>query len=86
MIFDLSDNLTCLNGKLAALNKFINQLKELDSWVLNIKQEAEQINQKPFPENKFKTKKLHVSTCVTWITFNNNLLYLITSILYNVSF
>lgn len=50
----------CLNGKLAALHKFINQLKELNSWVLQKKAEIEEINQKPFSERKSATEKFHV--------------------------
>lgn len=50
----------CLNGKLAALHKFISQLKELNSWVLQKKAEIEEINQKPFSERKSATEKFHV--------------------------
>lgn len=57
---DLSNNLICLNGKLAALNKFINKLKELNNWVLQQKTEAEEINKKPLSEQKLATEKLHV--------------------------
>lgn len=60
VLSDLSDNLTCLNGKLAALNKFINQLEKLNSWVLNKKTEAKEINQKPLSIKKLETEKLHV--------------------------
>jgi len=42
------------------LNKFINQLKELNDWVLNKKTEAEEINQKPFLERKIAIQKFHV--------------------------
>jgi len=61
VISDLSDNLLCLNGKLAALNKFINQLKELNDWVLKQKTEVEEINQKPFSERKIATQNFHVN-------------------------
>lgn len=57
---DLSDNLICLNGKLTALNKFINKLNELNNWIIKKKLEAEDINQKPFSERKLATEKLHV--------------------------
>jgi len=61
VISDLSDNLLCLNGKLAALNKFINQLKELNDWVLKQKTEVEKINQKPFLERKIAIQNFHVN-------------------------
>lgn len=60
VISDLSDNLVCLNGKLAALNKFINQLKELDNWVIKKKSEREDNNQKEISERKLAIEKLQV--------------------------
>jgi len=56
----LSENLECLNGKLNALNRFISQLKELNSWVIIKKLEAEELNQKPISERKLATEKLQV--------------------------
>lgn len=43
-----------------ALNKFINQLNELNNWVLKKKVETEEINQKTFSERKLATEKFHV--------------------------
>lgn len=60
VISDLSDNLACLNGKLAALNKFINQLKELDNWVIKKKCESEENNHKTISERKLEIEKLQV--------------------------
>jgi len=57
----LSENLECLNGKLNALNKFISQLKELNSWVMIKKSEAEEFHTKPISERKLATVKLQVS-------------------------
>jgi len=57
----LSENLECLNGKLNALNKFISQLKELNSWVMIKKSEAEELHTKPISERKLATVKLQVS-------------------------
>jgi len=61
VISDLSDNLECLNGKLNALNKFIHQLKELNSWVIIKRSEAEEFHTKPIAERKLATEKLQVS-------------------------
>ncbi|XP_026807467.1 dystrophin-like [Rhopalosiphum maidis] len=58
VISDLSDNLECLNGKLNALNKFIHQLKELNSWVIIKRSEAEEFHTKPIAERKLATEKL----------------------------
>ncbi|VVC26815.1 Hypothetical protein CINCED_3A012694 [Cinara cedri] len=58
---DLSDSLICLNGKLSALNKFINKLNELNNWVMQKKLEAEDINRKQFSEKKLATEKLHLN-------------------------
>ncbi|XP_050057098.1 dystrophin, isoforms A/C/F/G/H isoform X3 [Aphis gossypii] len=58
VISDLSENLECLNGKLNALNKFISQLKELNSWVMIKKTEAEEFHTKPISERKLATVKL----------------------------
>lgn len=52
-----------MNGKLTALNKFINQLKELNNWVIEKKSEAGEINQKSFSERKLATAQLHVFFC-----------------------
>lgn len=49
-----------MNGKLAALNKFINQLKELNGWAIKKKSEADEIKHKAFAERKLATEKLHV--------------------------
>lgn len=56
----MSDNLECLNGKLNALNRFISQLNELNSWVNIKKLEAEEFNPKPILERKLATEKLQV--------------------------
>lgn len=56
----MSDNLECLNGKLNALNKFISQLKELNSWVIIKKLESEEFNLKPISERKLAIEKLQV--------------------------
>jgi len=56
----LSDNLECLNGKLNALNRFISQLKELNSWVIIKKLEVEEFNAKSISERKLATEKLQV--------------------------
>lgn len=58
---DLSDNLECLNGKLTALNKFINQLKDLSNWAILKKLEVEKISQTSFPEKKLAAEKLQVN-------------------------
>ncbi|XP_050442847.1 dystrophin-like isoform X2 [Adelges cooleyi] len=59
VINDLSENLICLNGKQAALNKFTIQLKELNSWAYLKKIEADDIKQKPFPERKHANENLY---------------------------
>jgi len=56
----LSDNLECLNGKLNALNRFISQLKELNSWVVVQKINVEEFSPKPISERKLAIEKLHV--------------------------
>ncbi|XP_025206146.1 dystrophin, isoforms A/C/F/G/H-like [Melanaphis sacchari] len=61
VISDLSDNLECLNGKLNALNKFTSQLKELNSWVIIKRSEAEEFHIKPISERKLAIEKLQLN-------------------------
>lgn len=74
VISDLSENAACLNGKFAALNKFINQLKELNNWVIQKKSDMEKINKIPLSEQKQAAEKLHVNFLLLLLYFINVLI------------
>lgn len=76
----MSDNLECLNGKLNALNRFISQLKELNSWVIIKKLESEEFNLKPISERKLAIEKLQV--CLFLITLTKVYLELLNDFIY----